>query len=192
MRRVMVCALWILLAGCTRGGAQPDTVGTAVATTSPSSASPTSTLSDAERVAAAQATTAYLSLQRAFGEASKSANYHSADIARYSGDPARQQLTRGLYDLARQGIVTVIRGPTPTFSPVATTVSLAMSPPEVSVRDCVDTRSVYFVHKANGQSAEPTGAPYQPHRRHPATAVVRRYAGRWLVVTLATDQGATC
>src|SRR5437879_6174100 len=93
MRRVLVCVLGVVLVACTRDRSQPNT--TTPTTVSPSSptASPTSTLSSAEQAAGMQAVAVYVGLQRAFGEASRTGNYQSPDIARYAGDPARQQLT---------------------------------------------------------------------------------------------------
>jgi hypothetical protein len=193
MRRVLlVCVLGFALVACSRDRSQPNTTTRATAGRPSPTTTPTASLPSAEQAAGMQATAAYLGLQRAFGEASKTANYQAPDIAKYAGDPARQQLTKGLFDLAQQGIVTIVKGPAPRFSPVVASVKLTVSPPEVIVNDCVDTRGVYFVHKKDGSSAEPTGAPYQPHRRHPATAVVDRVGGRWLVVRLTTDQKATC
>ena len=139
-----------------------------------------------------QAKRAYLHLQQAFGDAARTGDYRSGALVRYSGDPARAELVAALYVRWRQGIVTVTRGHASSYAPQVSYVRLGVSPSEVGIRDCVDARSVYSVFKASGRSAEPSGSPYQPHRRHPATAVVRQYGGRWLVIRLATDQAATC
>jgi hypothetical protein len=192
MRRAVACALMIILMGCTREDAQPNTNGTGSGPTSTSSASPTSTMTDDERAAGVQASAAYVALQRTYDRAALTADYRNVVIDKYAGDPARRQLHRYLLGMARSGIVQVVRGGQPTYAPVVVSVNLAATPAQVVLRDCPDSRDVFAVFKSNGESAEPTGAPYQPHRKHPVTATLRRYSGRWLVVKLGGSREATC
>ena len=194
MLMTLLCVVAVVAVGCTRKGDQPDTTGTAGAATSVSSvtATPTATHSAVEQAAESAATATYLNLQRTYDRAARSANYRDTAIDRYSGDPVRHQLHAYLFEMARSGIVQMVRGEPPAYAPEPVSVNLASDPPQIVIHDCPDSRDVFAVFKGNGRSAEPSGAPYQPHRKHPVTATVRRYGGRWLVVELGGSRAETC
>jgi hypothetical protein len=193
MRTVAVCGVLVLASACAREGGQPDTSASSVrATPSAATVAVSPTRPPAEQAAANAAIAAYLGLERTYDHAALTADYGDPGFERYSGDPVRHELQVYLFDMARSGMVNVVRGAEPTYSPVVASVDLAKDPPEVVIHDCSDSRSVYTVYKRTGKSAEPTGAPYQPHRKHPETATVRRYGGRWLVVELGGSRVQTC
>lgn len=182
----------VVLAGCTPEAGQPTTAGTVTRSTSSAAPVATPTRSAAERAAAVDATKAYLSLQDEFLKAAANGDLNVSGVARYSIDKARADLQGFLFTLHQEGVIQVVEGAEPSHSPVVTAVKLNGNPPQVELRDCVDARSVHSIFRETGKSAEPTGAPYQPHRKHPAKATVELYSGRWLVSSLVTDQKATC
>lgn len=192
MRVGLVGVVAVLAAGCGGGAGQPDTSAGSVRVAPSVTVTASPTRPAAEQAAASGAIAAYLGLERTYDHAALTADYGDPGFMRYSGDPVRHELQVYLFDMARSGMVDVVRGAASTYAPVVVSVNLVSDPPEVVIHDCPDGRSEYTVFKRTGKSAEPTGAPYQPHRKHPVTATVRRYAGRWLVVELGGSRVQTC
>jgi hypothetical protein len=194
LRLMLACGAAVLAAGCAAAADQPDT-GASQSNAVPSSkaavvATPSGAAAD--QAAASHAIAAYLNVQHAYDKAARTADYQDKTLGRYAGDPALHELQAYLFQLTRSGIVLVVRGAEPSYAPTVVSVELTKSPPQIVLRDCPDSRSVYAVFKATGKSAEPSGPAYQPHRKHPVMATVRQYGGRWLVVELGGSRVQTC
>ena len=180
-------ALTIIVAGCS--AASPAQSLTSPSQTS--SATPTdssSTRPTAASNAVAEASTAALTVYRAFWSAQVASDAapgtHGTGVSRFAVDQALAAAQANLVLFRANGIA--MRG-APTLTPVVTSVTLAQ-PPTVSIRDCLDSTHWAPVYTATGQSAL---APGQP-RRVVVMSTATIYDGHWVINSSTIHRDEPC
>jgi len=171
------------VAGCSDPASAPPTSSPSGTQSSTTSAPPTAS-ADPTAEASAAALAAYRGFRAAQVEAGQTSDARNADLEKFAGDKALADERANLLQLADAGIVFV---GAPALDPQVTGVDLGASP-SVTITDCVDNTDWRPIHQATGESA---AAPGQ-QLRVPATAVVRAYADRWVVMELTSDRSRSC
>lgn len=171
---VALAALWLAgVGGCTSEPRVPDgprPTSDASATVAPS--------------ATDDAVAAYEGMWRAFGEASRSANWKSPDLARYSSGHALDQLVESLQADEVQGVVTT---GTFTTNPTVASATPAAVPTVVRIGDCGDGSGTTRVRASDGQVLAGGNSG-----RHRIDAEIRLDGGLWKVVDFRLRAAGSC
>jgi hypothetical protein len=181
-------ALVALLAGCAEGESPPPT-GTSASSppaavptpSSPSPAPPTAPVTAEE--AEQQVLDAYMGMQAAFAEASKTSDPDYPDLRKYTTGSALKLFQTALAQRKKDGIIA--RGGTINH-PKVTELSPVDAPTKALVTDCMDTR--------NGSLYKPSGEPVPQDKGgfRLALADLERSDGTWKVTALAVREVGTC
>ncbi|MGD9528509.1 hypothetical protein [Pseudonocardia sp.] len=127
---------------------------------------------------------AYDGMWRAFGEASRSANWQSPELPRFATGHALDQLVQGLQADKVLGVVTT---GTYTTSPVVVSATPEGAPTVVRIQDCGDDSNTTRVRASNGEVL-----PGGESGRHRIEAEVRNEAGVWKVADFRLRAAGTC
>lgn len=170
-----------MAAACT--SSLPSTPGDATdLQTSSSSSAPTSSLSPAD-LAGQEATTAYTGMWQAMAKAGETADWQSAELAKYATGDALGVINRSLYTDHRNGVVSKGR---PTNNPEVSSAEPPDNPATIMIADCSDS-SDWLKYK-DGQPLDDT-----PGGRRSITAEVKKQQdGTWRVTRFAVQGVGSC
>ena len=183
-RRIAAPVAIVLLALASACGPRSSTGGGPSSV--PSLATPSAIPSSSDPAAIRQSVLdAYRGMWQAYQRAIQVPDPNSADLARYATGDALETLRKGLQSLKDQGL----KGTGDvTLSPQVTAFSLATTPPEFQLSDCMDSSGTRVVRATPGPaySDSPGG-----HRRVLAT-VQRQADGSWKVSSFAVQAVGSC
>nr|WP_246141275.1 hypothetical protein [Micromonospora olivasterospora] len=147
-------------------------------------ATPTHSAAD-ERAAREAALAAYSGYLAASRTASRRADPHDPELARFLADPLLTRVRLSIREAKEHG---AMRTGTLVSDPTVTAVSLDTVPATVEIQDCLDATGYRLVYAKTKRVVPGSGGG-----RHLATATATRYPdGRWLISAGVAHEDQPC
>lgn len=177
---ISVALVGLSLVACT--SSPPSASGNATGRSTTSSSSAPSSVSPADR-AGQQAAAAYTGMWQAMAKAGETADWKSAELAKYATGDALGVINRSLYTDHLNGVVSKGR---PTHDPQVSSAEPPDDPATVMISDCSDSSN--WLKYKDGRLLDDT-----PGGRRSITAEVKKQQdGTWRVTRFAVQGVGSC